>query len=788
MGPAVRIAPVEEHRVFRVVGIDCPECARAVEQSVSALPGVSEARVAFATGELRVRYDSLRTSGEEVAARVHSLGYEVMGWEPPGVQATTLRVSGMDCADCAAHLEKRVGMVPGVRQARVSFALGRLQVVHEGPVADILAAVESLGYRGEVEAGTLARPSRAVSPGRNRYFWPTVVSGAILAAAAALSWAGGPLVLVHAVYAAAALCGGYLPARAGLAVLRNTGGLDMNVLMSLAALGALGIGQFEEAAVVVFLFSLGNALQGYTLEKTRRAISSLVELAPTQALVRRDGELQAVPVQEVEAGDVVVVRPGEKIPVDGTVLAGSSSVNQAPITGESVPVAKLEGDAVLAGSINEHGSLEIRVTRRGDDTTMARLVHLVEEAQAQRAPSQQLVDRFARYYTPAVITAAGLVAVLPPLLGGQPFAKWFYEALAMLLVACPCALVISTPVAIVAAIGTAARYGVLIKGGAHLEELGVLSVTAFDKTGTLTVGRPEVTAVVALGEATPSQVLSIAAAIEMRSEHLLGAAILEHARRTGTQIPEASDFQAVPGLGAAATVMGQRYRVGSTRYFNLQGFSLAGAEEIVTRLQEEGNTVVAVGDEEKVIGVIALADALRPGAREAIRALREAGITRVVMLTGDTAPAARAIAARAGVDEVRAELLPEDKAMAVRELVGAYGKVAMVGDGVNDAPALAAATVGIAMGAAGTGVALETADIALMGDDLARLPYALRLGRRTRAIIVQNIAFSLVVKGLVLLLVVPGMLTLWLAVAADMGSSLLVTLNGMRLMRVRHQG
>jgi Cd2+/Zn2+-exporting ATPase len=581
--------------------------------------------------------------------------------------------------------------------------------------------------------------------------------------------------------------GGYLMAKNGISVLINTREFDMNMLMTIAVIGASVIGEFAEAAVVVFLFSLGNALQGYTLDKTRSSIRELMEITPVQALVRRGTEEVILPVKEIFIGDVIIVRPGERIAMDGRVCAGYSTVNQAPITGESIPVEKKPGDTIFAGTINGHGSLEIEVIRKAEDNTISRIIHMVEEAQGQRAPSQQFIDRFARHYTPAVMLAAALVAIVPPLALGQSFVKWFYEAMALLLVACPCALVLSTPVSIVSAIGNAARNGVLFKGGVHLEEAGSLAVVAFDKTGTLTEGRPRVTDLIPRGDLTGQELLSLAAAIEKRSEHPLGVAIVEYAREQGVDVPTASAFTAVPGKGARAFVGGTHYQIGSPRFYIEQTVDLKQVEEDLGRLQGEGKTVMLLGDDERILGVIALADGLRENSRASVKNLKESGIQHIVMLTGDNENTARAIASQAGIDDFRADLLPEDKVAVIGELLAEYGKVAMVGDGINDAPAMALSTVGIAMGTAGTDTALETADIALMADDLTKLSFAIRLSRRTIGIIKQNIALALLIKGIIFLLVIPGWLTLWLAVIADTGSALLVTLNGMRLLREKSE-
>jgi len=565
--------------------------------------------------------------------------------------------------------------------------------------------------------------------------------------------------------------------------LREAHELDMNILMAVAVLGAVTLGELQEGAVVVFLFALGNALQANAMDKTRHSIRALMNLSPDKAMVRRMGLEMLLPVAMIRLGDTVIVRPGERIPMDGTVTAGNSSVDQAAITGESIPVIKAPGDDVYAGTINGRGALEIQVAHLAQYNKIARIIHLVEEAQAQRAPSQQLVDRFARYYTPIVIGLAVLIALFPPLFLDEPWHRWIYQAMALLLVACPCALVISAPVSIVSAIGGAARRGVLIKGGVYLEQAGSLSVIAFDKTGTLTQGQPQVTEIIDWS-GNEDRLLTIAAAIESRSEHPLADAVLQSARRRGLPVPAVTDFEALVGQGARGSIDGEPYLVGNRRIFAGHDLPL-DLESRLNELQNQGKSIILVGDQRKLLGLLAVADVVRPNSRKALESLRRHGIKKLVMLTGDNPATAAAIAGQTGVDEFSADLMPEDKVQAVRELLARHGKVAMVGDGVNDAPAMAIATVGIAMGTAGTDAALETADIALMGDDLSRLAYTIHLGRQTVRILKQNITFAVVVKVIIMLMALPGWLTLWLAVLGDMGTSLLVTLNGMRLMWIR---
>ncbi len=790
MGEAAEISNSVISGKVTVTGLDCPDCAAKVEKAVKRMPGISSATITFPSGKLKFDFDVSQTGVKQVIDKVKVLGYEAdeegYSGTAEGVLSTNICIIGMDCADCAAKLEKRISKVPGVEEAKVNFGASKMTVSHSGPVSEILSTIEKMGYSGKVDEGWAKRPVPASFWKTNQYAIPSLISLVMLIVAIVTETLEMPIIYTHSMFFMGILLGGFIPAKNGISMLINARELDMNFLMIVAAVGAIAIGQFEEAATVVFLFSFGNALQGYTLDKTRNSIRALMELAPSEALVRRGGIEIVLPVEEIRLGDIMLVRPGERIPMDGKVVSGFSSVNQAPITGESLPALKQMGDEVYAGTINERGALDIKVTKLAQDNTMSRIINMVEEAQGQRAPSQQFVDKFSKYYTPAVIGASVLVAVVPTLIFGQPFDKWFYEALGMLLVACPCALVISTPVAIVSAIGSAAKSGVLIKGGMYLEEAGALSVVAFDKTGTLTAGKPQVTDVISTNGNSQDDILSIAAAIESRSEHPLGEAIINNAREKGIIIPAVANFEAILGKGAKGEVNGELYQIGNKRFYTEQRMPLGNVEDQVSRLQSEGKTVMFLGNNEKILGLIAVADVLRSNSKQAIEKLKKAGIKKVIMLTGDNELIARAIADQVGLDDFRADLLPEDKVDAIKDLLSNYGKVAMVGDGVNDAPAMAISTVGIAMGVAGTDSALETADIALMADDLTRLSYVIELSRKTLKIIKQNITFALILKGLILLLVIPGWLTLWLAIIGDMGASILVTLNGMRLIRMKY--
>lgn len=777
--------------------MDCADCAARVEKAVKRIQGVTNATITFPTGRLNVDYDPQQTGITQVIDKVKKLGYEAREEEKnleetSEVSKTTdFCIIGMDCADCAAKLEKRISKVPGVKNTKVNFGSSKMTVTHSGSVTEILSTIEKMGYSGKVDTGLRTKKESISFWKSNQYAKPTVVSFITFILGFIAGKLGVPELAVNGIFLTGIALGGFLPAKNGISVLINAWEFDINLLMTIAVIGASLIGSFEEAAAVVFLFSFGNTLQGYTLDKTRNSIQALMEITPDEALVRRGQTEITLPVEEITTGDHIIVRPGERIAMDGKVSAGYSTVNESPITGESIPVEKQPGDEISAGTINERGSLEVEVTKLAKDNTISRIINMVEEAQGQRAPSQQFIDKFAKYYTPAVIALAALVATVPSLAFGQQFEKWFYEAMALLLVACPCALVISTPVSIVSAIGNAAKNGVLIKGGVYLEEAGSLSVIAFDKTGTLTEGKPQVTDIISTNGLPDKEFLAIASAIESRSEHPLAEAIVKYSKEQGTEISSVlasiSAFEAIPGKGAKATVNGKKYQIGNSRLFTEQAIDVEPVEHEVSRLQNEGKTVMMLGDDKRILGLIAVADILRENSGQAISKLKKAGIKKVIMLTGDNESTARAIAIKSGVDDFRADLLPEDKVDAIKGLLAEHGKVAMVGDGVNDAPAMAISTVGIAMGAAGTDTALETADIALMADDLTKLTDTVRLSRKTLGIIKQNITFALIIKGLILLLVIPGWLTMWLAVIGDMGSSLLVTLNAMRLLRVKHE-
>ena len=707
-------------------------------------------------------------------------------------------VAGMDCGDCARSVERTVGQLPGVERANVSFGAGTLTVDPDPAATENLSrtverAVDRAGYAATLRVDGVATRMAQVPWWKNRKLLPTGIATMLWTIAFAVDPLSPGDNIAIALFALAIVIGGFPIMRAAMQSLRSRR-IDMNVLMTISVIGASIIGEWSEGALVVVLFTIGSSMQAMTLDRTRAALRSLLDLTPEEATLLHGTAEAIVRVSTLRVGDIIRVRPGERMPADGQIIAGLSALNESAITGESLPAEKGEGDVVYAGSMNGTGALTVRVTALASESTLAKIVHLVEEAQSGKAPSQQLVDRFASVYTPVVVASAGVIA-----LSGWLFLDdaetWFYRALVLLVIACPCALVISTPVSIVSAIGAATRHGMLVKGGAALEEAGRSRLIAFDKTGTLTLGRPTVTRIVVPEVVAGSyrhsgqDVLALAAAVERNSEHPLAGAVV--AKALHDRVPEltATDFEALPGRGATSLVEGREIAVGNKRLMidlgvpdeNMEALdaiaegSLAGAGETALLVAQRNS------DAWQVLGVIAVADRVRPGARDAIQRLRDLGIERVVMLTGDRRSVAETVGAEVGVDEIRADLLPHEKAQAIAELQADGWHVTQVGDGVNDAPALATADVGIAMGMGGTDLALESADLALMRDDLWVVGSVIALSRRTVEIIRQNITLSMVTKLIALLLGVLGFVNLWIAVLADVGTSVLVTLNGLRL-------
>ncbi|NIA14514.1 MAG: cadmium-translocating P-type ATPase [Nitrospiraceae bacterium] len=714
------------------------------------------------------------------------------------------KIRGMDCAEEVATLKREVGpLVRSEDQLLFDVLNGKMTVIVDGDgpsEGDIVGAVARTGMQAVLWQDHVRRESEAQTPwARHGRKTMTAVSGLALTLGytshayvhGVIDALTGGETTGHAfpwlsvlLYIAAILTGGwFIFPKAFYAAKRLRP--DMNLLMTVAVVGAVGIGEWFEAGAVAFLFALAQLLESWSVSRARRAIGALLDLSPPTAryICPTDGDVEEKPIEDVPVGATVLVRPGEKIPLDGEVTKGSTTINQAPITGESMPVSKEAGDEVFAGTINEDGAIEFRATKAANDTTLAHVIRMVEEAQSRRAASEQWVERFAKYYTPAMMVLALLVAIVPPLILAGDWYAWFYEALVILVIACPCALVISTPVSVVAGLSAAARAGVLIKGGMYLEKPAQLKVCAMDKTGTLTRGAPEVQQVVPLNGHTEEELLARAATLESSSEHPLARAILRYARTRDIDHSSAEDFQILKGRGAEGTMEGRRFWIGSHRLLHEKGGEDKYIHEKANELENAGHSIVIVGNEQHVCGLISVADQIRPESKQAVAALKSAGIKRVVMLTGDNEGTAKAVAEACGVDEFHSELLPRDKVDAVAKLVAQYKEVAMVGDGVNDAPAMASASLGIAMGAAGTDTAIETADIALMSDDLSKLAWLVRHSRKTLNIIRQNIVFALGLKLVFIILALLGLATLWMAIAADMGASLLVIFNGLRLLK-----
>lgn len=689
------------------------------------------------------------------------------------------RLQGLTCANCAAQFEKNIREIDTVEKVQVNF--GASKVVVQGDIT-----VKQLEKAGAFDGITVYKENEEMTT--QQPFWEkrenilALISFSLLIIGIILRLnLHNEHSIVIAIFILSIVIGGYDLFIAGFKNLFRFY-FDMKTLMTIAIIGAALIGEWMEGAIVVLLFALSEALESYSIDKARQSIQSLISIAPKKAAIRRGDVIIELDVEQIQVGDIMIIKPGEKIAMDGEVMLGTTSINQSSITGESIPVHKKKGDMVFAGTLNEEGAVEVKVTKLVNDTTIARIIHLVEEAQAEKAPAQHFVDKFATYYTPTIMILALLVAIVPPLFFVGEWSHWVYLGLATLVVGCPCALIISTPVAIVTAIGNAARHGILIKGGAYLEETGRLDVIAFDKTGTLTQGQPEITTITPLSNKQTDEILKIATAIEQFSQHPIASAIIRETDQRGIRPYVATQFNSITGKGAKAVIDGSEYYIGNLALFadflTIEDTTL----DKIAALQRKGNTVMLLGTKEQIIGIISVADQIRPSSIAVIEELKRLGIKKTVMLTGDNVCTANTIAEKLGIQEVQADLLPENKLKVVEGLRCKNGRIAMVGDGVNDAPALAKATVGIAMGGAGTDAALETADIVLMKDDLNKLPYTISLSRRTVQIIKENIIFSLSLKIIALLFVIPGWLTLWIAIIADVGATLLVVLNSMRLM------
>lgn len=779
------VAPVGPGQaLYRIENMDCPTEESLIRKKLEPMDGVTglEFNLMQRTLVVSHRLDSLKP----VEAALRAIGMQAKRIESPTDNVrTVLTIHKMDCpTDEGLIRAKLVGMA-GVTGLDFNLLKCSLTVTHKPRALDeVLAALQSIGFEGKVEAGVTVESTVTAATLPKTKWWPLALSGVTATLAEVVYWINdGNHWAVIALALFAIVTGGLPTYKKGWIALKNRN-LNMNALMSVAVTGAMIIGHWPEAAMVMFLFALAEMIEAKSLDRARNAIRGLMDLAPETATVRQeDGSWMDMPAKNVPLSAIVRLRPGERIALDGVVTSGHSAVNQAPITGESLPVDKAVGNQVFAGTINETGSFEYRVTAEASNSTLSRIIHAVESAQGSRAPTQRFVDQFARIYTPAVFAFAMLVAVVPPLVFGAAWLDWIYKALVLLVIACPCALVISTPVTIVSGLAAAARKGILIKGGVYLEEGRKMVALALDKTGTITYGKPVQTDYIALsGDAKEIRIL--AASLASRSDHPVSLAIAHAATESGLTLSEVNDFAAIPGRGVKGSIKGHLYQLGNHRLIEELGFCSEEIENRLAALESRGKTAVLLANQTDVLAIFAVADTVRETSRKAIASLHTLGV-KTLMLTGDNVHTAEAIAREVGIDEARGNLLPEDKLKTIESLLanGNGGKVGMVGDGINDAPALARADIGFAMGAAGTDTAIETADVALMDDDLRKIPSFVRLSRATAAILTQNIVLALGIKTVFLVLTFTGQATMWMAVFADMGASLLVVFNGLRLLR-----
>ncbi|MCP8695396.1 heavy metal translocating P-type ATPase [Klebsiella pneumoniae] len=768
--------------VYRIENMDCPTEEALIRSKLAGLAGVAGLEFNLMQRTLAVRHELPSLSPVEQALK--AIGMQAVRMDQASAEQTTkLSIAKMDCPTEETLIRNKLGTVAGVADLDFNLMQRTLSVRHANQVLpDVLVALQALGFEAQVvDTAEVASPSAApVTTPTN--WWPLGISLVTASAAEAVYWLhNGNHWSVVVLALVAVFTGGLSTYKKGWIALKNRN-LNMNALMSIAVTGAMLIGHWPEAAMVMVLFALAEVIEAKSLDRARNAIRGLLDLTPEQATVQQaDGTWREVGAKQITIGARVRVKPGERIALDGEVLEGRSAVNQAPITGESLPVEKSPGDSVFAGTINESGSFEYRVTALANNSTLARIIHAVEAAQGSRAPTQSFVDQFARWYTPVVFGVAIAVALLPPLFMGAAWLDWIYRALVLLVVACPCALVISTPVSIVSGLAAAARHGILIKGGVYLEEGRKLRWLALDKTGTITHGKPAQTDFVTWGNALASDSRSIAASLAARSDHPVSKAVAQAAQTDGVALLDVAEFNALPGRGVQGQINGATYHLGNHRMLEELGQCTPELEQRIAALETAGKTVVMLVGAKGVHGLFAVADTIKDSSKRAIAELHALGIN-TVMLTGDNPHTAQAIAAQAGIDRAQGNQLPDDKLREVEQL-SRNGKVGMVGDGINDAPALARADIGFAMGAAGTDTAIETADVALMDDDLRKIPTFVRLSRATAQVLMQNIVLALGIKAVFLVLTFTGHATMWMAVFADMGASLLVVGNGLRLLR-----
>ncbi len=793
--PSVSVVASQNDNAEKVLNLliaqmDCPTEEALIRHKLEKMPGVNSLDFNLMNRHLTVRHTIADTS--VIVDAIKALGMTPVQENTQRTSNTLIAeysIKNMDCPTEEGLIRNKLGPMPGIALLDFNLMQRKLTVSHTLENDDaIQAALASIGMqamllsednKGNEDATTVApeNPSHK--------WWLLGVAGLAAVLAETYAYISGtekawPVMLLSAL---AILLSGTSTYKKGWIALKNLN-LNINALMTIAVTGALIIGQWPEAAMVMVLFSLSEAIEAMSLDRARNAIRGLMAMTPeTATVLQADGSWQDVAAKVIAIGATVRVAPGERIPLDGELSKGQSSVNQAPITGESIPVAKTIGDKLFAGTINETGSFEYRVTAAQTDSTLSRIIHAVEEAQGSRAPTQRFVDSFAKVYTPIVFVLALGVMLIPPLLLGLPWMVWIYKALVLLVIACPCALVVSTPVTVVSGLAAAAKAGILIKGGVYLEEVRKLKSLALDKTGTITQGKPVVTDVKLLN-GDQDMALQLAASLAGRSDHPVSGAVTAYSTTQGSGSLEVTNFEAIAGRGVKGQIAGKWYYLGNHRLIEELRICSPATEAALFALEAEGKTAVIIADDEKALAVIAVADTVRESSRQAIAELHALGI-RTVMLTGDNEMTAKAIAKNVGIDDARGNLLPEDKLAAINDELANHGTVGMVGDGINDAPALAKSSIGFAMGAAGTDTALETADVALMDDDLRKIPQFIRLSQRTAAILKQNIALALGIKLAFLVMAVMGIATLWMAVFADMGASLLVVGNGLRLLRKR---
>lgn len=770
-------------RLYKIEGIDCFKCSETVEYSLFRIEGILRVHLNPDNSMLRIdyNYDKNPDALFQAVNLLNKMGFSVNN--PAHIKTAFIVVQEMDCPNETKIINKALHPLHGVAELHFDTINRKLKVVYDSKQINITELIDKIKKVGMTP---LVKGEEVCEKPISQLTWHFISAAAsgilILSAYIADKVIGSPQTAV-VLYLLSILAGGCFTVRRAYYSLKNFNA-DMNLLMTVAVTGALFLGEWLEGSMVVFLFSLAQLLENRSMEKTGAAIRELMKLTPEKALVKTLEEPQLKPSQEVTQGEILIIKPGSRIPLDGTVLEGSSWVNQASVTGESLPVQKKKGDKVFAGTINENGALEVIVTHVLKDSAISRIIRLVEEAKSKKAPAQMFIDRFAKYYTPGVMISAALTAVIPPLMWGADPSIWIYRALVLLMIACPCALVISTPVSVVSGLAKAAKEGILIKGGVYLENLAGIKALALDKTGTLTYGKPSIDKIICLDGRTREYILSAASGVELFSEHPLASAVIEKAKTEGVLPMKTDDFQALPGMGAKAASSGKVFHVGSHRYFDEKKLCTPETHIQISKMEEEGKTVVLTAEDHNPIGLFTISDTLREGVEDTLSRLRQLGLQKIIMLTGDHQKTAAKMASKLNIDYI-AQLLPEDKMRAVLELKKKYGKTAMAGDGINDAPALSAADVGIAMGAAGTDAVLETAHVALMGDHIDKLPFAIGLAKASMNIIHQNIVFALGLKSLFLALAVGGYATIWMAVIADTGATLLVILNSMRLLRFK---